>query len=200
MAEQINKFKSWEEFNEFMLSATSSQLHELALKHADCWATLQYCEEDQMLWDEAEDWGELIYTRVVGAPHISSATLEFVVNGGSENTWHRAYLSSTIMESPAITTEILLKISVDDYIDDLETARQMFFHPLATIDVIKHVIEDYPEMIDRLTYGDESRSAENREELVKKAQAKWLEISEADRNPTKEEQTMFNEFLGIYED
>jgi len=65
---------------------------------------------------------------------------------------------------------------------------------------MKHIIDDYPEMIDRLTHGDESRSAENREELVKKAQTKWLEISETDRKPTKEEQMQFEEFLGIYED
>jgi len=200
MSDHINEFETWEEFNEFMMSATASQLHSLAVKHADCWATLEFCAEDQMLWDEAEDWGELIYTRVMSAPNVTSETLEFAAGGGSENTWHRAYLSSTIMDSPAITAEILLKISVDDYIDDVETARQMFFHPLATIEVIKHVIDDYPEMINRLTSGDESRSAENGEELVKKAQTKWLEISETDRKPTKEEQVQFEEFLGIYED
>jgi hypothetical protein len=199
MAEQINKFESWEEFNEFMLSATSYQLHELVLKHADCWVTFEWCEEDQMLMDETEDIGEIIYTRALSAPQVSSETLEYAAEEGSQSTWHRAYLSSILMESPAITTEILLKIPVDDYIDDVDTARQMFFHPLATIDVIKHVIEDYPEMINRLTSAS-SRATENEEEFVKKAQARWLEISETDRVPTKEEQVLLNEFLGIYED
>lgn len=195
MSEVTTEFESWDEFNEFLKSASSSQLYELAVKHNDCWVDLDFCKEDQMLMDEGgDDLGELIYIRVLGAPNINSKTLDFAIDMGSQSTWHRAYLNSTIMVNPAITTELLLKIPVDDYLDDLHTARQMFFHPLASIDVIKHVIEDYPEMINRL------RSEEDLEELVQKAQARWLEISETDRNPTEEEQEMLELFLGISSD
>jgi len=194
MSEVSTEFESWDEFNEFLKSASSSQLHELANKHIDCWVDLDFCKEDQMLMDEGGNLGDLIYIRVMGAPNTSSKTLEFGIDMGSQSTWHRAYLNSTIMESPAITTELLLKIPVDDYLDDCDTARQMFFHPLASIDVIKHVIDDYPEMIDRLSSDEDS------EELVKKAQARWLEISETDRNPTSEEQEMLELFLGISSD
>ena len=195
MTEVTTEFESWDEFNEFLKSASSSQLYELAVKHNDCWVDLDFCKEDQMLMDEGgDDLGELIYIRVLGAPNICSKTLDYAIDMGSQSTWHRAQLNSTIMVNPAITTELLLKIPVDDYLDDLHTARQMFFHPLASIDVIKHVIDDYPEMIDRLS------SEEDSEELVQKAQARWLEISETDRNPTEEEQEMLELFLGISSD
>jgi len=196
MTEVTTEFESWDEFNEFLKSASSSQLHELANKHIDCWVDLDFCKEDQMLMDEGGNLGDLIYIRVMGAPNTSSKTLEFGIDMGSQSTWHRAYLNSTIMESPAITTELLLKIPVDDYLDDCDTARQMFFHPLASIDVIKHVIDDYPEMIDRLHFTE----SPNQEEFVQKAQARWLEISETDRNPTSEEQEMLEIFLGIFSD
>jgi hypothetical protein len=194
MSEETTEFESWDEFNEFLKSASSSQLHELADKHNDCWVNLNFCREDQMLWDEGGDLGGLIYIRILGAPNISSQTLEFAIDMGSQSTWHRAYLNSTIMESPAITTELLLKIPVDDYLDDRDSARQMFFHPLASIDVIKHVIDDYPELIDRLSTEEDSG------ELVQKAQTRWLEISQTDRNPTSEEQEMLEIFLGIFSD
>jgi hypothetical protein len=200
MTEVTTEFESWDEFNEFLESASSSQLYELAVKHVDCWVDLNFCSEDQMLWDEGDDLGDLIYIRVMGAPNTSSKTLEFGIDMGSQSTWHRAYLNSTIMVSPAITTELLLKIPVDDYLDDCDTARQMFFHPLASIDVIKHVIDDYPELIDRLDYSESPSGAKNKEEFVQKAQARWLEISETDRNPTSEEQEMLEVFLRIFSD
>jgi hypothetical protein len=49
MSEVITEFESWDEFNEFLKSASSSQLYELANKHIDCWVDLDICQEDQML-------------------------------------------------------------------------------------------------------------------------------------------------------
>jgi len=40
MVDESVEFETWEEFNEYINSASSSQLHSLAIKHADCWAQL----------------------------------------------------------------------------------------------------------------------------------------------------------------
>jgi hypothetical protein len=45
----ITEFESWDEFNEFLKSASSSHLHELANKHIDSWVNLDFCKENQML-------------------------------------------------------------------------------------------------------------------------------------------------------
>jgi len=49
MSEVITEFESWDEFNEFLKSASSSQLHELADTHNDGWISLDFCKENQML-------------------------------------------------------------------------------------------------------------------------------------------------------
>lgn len=70
MSAEVPEFESWNEFNEFLESASSEELHALALKHAECWASLSYCDEDQMLWDETAQYDELIFTRVLVAPNV----------------------------------------------------------------------------------------------------------------------------------
>ena len=49
MSEVTTEFESWDEFNEFLKSASSSQLHELANTHNDSWISLDFCKENQML-------------------------------------------------------------------------------------------------------------------------------------------------------
>ena len=204
MVDESVEFETWEEFNEYINSASSSQLHSLAVKHADCWATLSFCKEDQMLWEESGDWGELIFIRVLLAKNVNIQTLKFALQVGSESTQSRAFLSLTLMDSPAITAELLLEIPVDDAIDDKDTARQMFFHPLASIDVLKHVIGSFPEMIDLLVYQefqdnssvvDPDLRKEFRESLIIKVKSKWQEVSSNDRPPNSAEQESFDLFV-----
>ena len=207
---EIPEFESWDEFNEYVESASSEELHALAIKHAQCWATLSFCDEDQMLWDEAEDWGELVFTRVLEAPHVSLETLQLALETGSENSWHRAFLSSTIMSSPAVNEKILLQIPVDDMIDDVNTAEQMYFHPKASIEVLLYALNEYPNnVIEALIFETErdmsiderndnrAKRDELRKSLLQKFKAKWEEVSMGGRKPTQEEQEEFDEFLEL---
>lgn len=203
MSAEVPEFESWNEFNEFLESASSEELHALALKHAKCWASLSYCDEDQMLWDEAAQYDELIFTRVLLAPNVDSKTIQLALESGSESTWHRAFLSSTIMRSPAVTEETLLKIPADDMIDDVAVATTLFFHALASIDVLLYALREYPEnLINHLIFeahkdGLTSKAEEDqlREDYLQKFKAKWEEVSKSDRKPTREEQEIFDEFL-----
>ena len=210
MSVETPEFESWDEFNEYVESASSEELHALAIKHAQCWATLSFCDEDQMLWDEAEDWGELVFTRVLEAPHVSLETLQLALETGSENSWHRAFLSSTIMSSPAVTEKILLQIPVDDMIDDVDTAEQMYFHPKASIEVLLYALNEYPNnVIEALIFETErdmsidernnnrAKRDELRKSLLQKFKAKWEEVSMGGRKPTQEEQEEFDEFLEL---
>ena len=210
MLVEVPEFESWDEFNDFLELASSEELHSLAVKHAECWASLNFCDEDQMLWDEAEQWNELIFTRVLVAPNVDSKTLQLALETGSENSWHRAFLSSTIMSSPAITTEILLQIPADDMIDDAEVAEELFFHSAASIDVLLYALNQYPtNLIDALIYETErdmthderDRNRAKRDELRKQHlrnfKAKWEDVSISDRKPTQEEQEEFDEFLEL---
>jgi hypothetical protein len=210
MSIKVPEFKSWDELNDFLESASSEELHALAVKHAECWASLSYCDEDQMLWDETAQHDELIFTRVLVAPNIDSKTLQLALETGSENTWHRALLSSTIMRSPAVTEEILLQIPADDMIDDLDVATALFFHTLASIDVLLYVLNQYPNnLIDALIYEEErditheerERDGSKRDELRKQHlrnfKAKWENVSISDRKPTQVEQEEFDEFLAL---
>ena len=163
-----------------------------------------------MLWDEAEDWGELVFTRVLEAPHVSLETLQLALETGSENSWHRAFLSSTIMSSPAVTEKILLQIPVDDMIDDVDTAEQMYFHPKASIEVLLYALNEYPNnVIEALIFETErdmsidernnnrAKRDELRKSLLQKFKAKWEEVSMGGRKPTQEEQEEFDEFLEL---
>jgi hypothetical protein len=210
MSVETPEFESWDEFNEYVESASSEELHALAIKHAQCWATLSFCDEDQMLWDEAEDWGELVFTRVLEAPHVSLETLQLALETGSENSWHRAFLSSTIMSSPAVNEKILLQIPVDDMIDDVNTAEQMYFHPKASIEVLLYALNEYPNnVIEALIFETErdmsidernnnrAKRDELRKSLLQKFKAKWEEVSMGGRKPTQEEQEEFDEFLEL---
>lgn len=184
MSAEVPELESWDEFNEFLESASSEELHALAVKHAECWASLSYCDEDQMLWDETEQWDELIFTRVLVAPNVDSKTLQLALETGSENTWHRAILSSTIMRSSAVTTEILLQIPADDMICDEDVARALFFHSVANIDVLLYALNQYPNnLIDT--------------QNLRNFKAKWEDVSISDRKPTQEEQEEFDEFLEL---
>lgn len=208
MSLEVPEFESWDAFNEFLESASSAELHALAIKHAECWATLSFCDVDQMLWDEAEDWGELVFTRVLVAPNVDSKTLQLAVETGSGDTWHRAFLSSTIMDSSAVTKEILLQIPADDMIDDVEVAEQLFFHSAASIDVLLYALDQYPNnLIDALIYETEREMSIDernknqakrdvlRNDLLLKFKTKWEEVLKSDRKSTKEEQEVFDEFL-----
>lgn len=203
MSAEVPEFESWNEFNEFLESASSEELHALALKHAECWASLSYCDEDQILWDEAAQYDELIFTKVLVAPNVDSKTLQLALETSSENTWHRAFLSSTIMRSPAVTKEILLQIPADDMIDDVDVAMALFFHALASIDVLIYALREYPEnLIDHLIFDAhkdgltvKAEIDQLREDYLQKFKAKWEEVSKSDRKPTREEQETFDEFL-----
>jgi hypothetical protein len=210
MSVEVPVFESWDELNEFVESASSEELHALAMKHASCWATLSFCDEDQMLWEEAEDWGELVFTRALVAPNVSVETLQLALETGSESTSSRAFLSSMIMSSPAVTNEILLQIPVDDMIDDVDTARQMFFHPSATVDVLLYAINEYPnnlveslifETVPDVSADERDSNRAQRDELrgsyLQKFKAKWEAVSKSDRKPTQEEQEEFDEFLEL---
>ena len=210
MSVEVPEFESWDEFNDFLESASPEELHALAVKHAECWATLSFCDEDQMLWDEAEQWEELIFTRVLVAPNVDSKTLQLALETGSENSWHRAFLSSRIMSSPAVTTEILLQIPTDDMIDDVDVARELFFHSVASIDVLLYAINQYPNnLIEALVYESErdmthderesnrAKRNELRKQHLHNFKAKWEDAAISDRKPTQEEQEEFDEFLEI---
>lgn len=210
MSIKVPEFKSWDELNDFLESASSEELHALALKHAECWASLSYCDEDQMLWDEAAQYDELIFTRVLVAPNVDTKTLQLALETGSENTWHRAFLSSTIMSSPAVTEEILLQIPADDMICDVDVATALFFHALASIDVLLYALKNYPNnLIDALIFEEErdmtheerERNGSKRDELRKQHlrnfKAKWENVSISDRKPTQVEQEEFDKFLAL---
>jgi hypothetical protein len=212
MSVEVPEFESWDEMNEFIESASSEELHALAIKHAECWASLSYCDEDQMLWDEAEDWDELIFTRVLVAPNVDSKTLQLAVETGSENTRHRAILSSRIMSSSAVTTEILLQIPADDMIDDVYVAEALFFHSVANMDVLLYALNQYPNNLinaliaePELDMSDDeiARHRAKRDELQKQHlrnfKVKWEDVSISDRKPTQEEQEKFDEFLALAE-
>jgi hypothetical protein len=210
MSVEVPEFASWDEMNEFLDSASSEELHALAVKHAECWATLSYCDEDQMLWDEAEDWDELIFTRVLVAPNVDSKTLQLALETGSENTRHRAILSSKIMSSSAVTTEILLQIPADDIIDDAYVAEALFFHSVANVDVLLYALNQYPNnLIEALIYeterdmsheerdGNRAKRDELRKQHLRNFKAKWEDVSISDRKPTQQEQEEFDEFLAL---
>ena len=210
MSAEVPVFESWDELNDFLESASSEELYALAMKHAECWATLSFCDEDQMLWDEAEEWDELIFTKVLTAPNVGTKTLRLALETGSGSSWHRAFLSSTIMSSTAVTDEILLQIPVDDMIDDVDVARQMFFHPLATVDVLLNAINEYPnnlveslifETVRDMTQDERKSNRAKRDELrsdyLQKFKEKWEEVIKSDRKPTQDEQEIFDEFLEL---
>jgi hypothetical protein len=210
MSVGIPEFETWDEFNDFIESASSEELHAVAVQHAPCWESLSFCDQDQMLWDEAEDWGELVLTKVLAAPNVSLRTLQLALETGSENSWHRAFLSSTIMDSPTVTEEILLQIPVDDMIDDVETARQMFFHPVASIDVLLYVLNQYPNnLIGALIFeterdmsidersGNRAKRDELTNQYLQEFKAKWEEVTLKDRKPTQAEREIFDEFLEL---
>lgn len=210
MSIKVPEFESWDELNDFLESASSEELHALAVKHAECWASLSYCDEDQMLWDETAQYDELIFTRVLVAPNVDSKTLQLALETGSENTWHRAFLSSTIMCSPAVTEETLLQIPADDMICDVDVATGLFFHTLASIDVLLYALNQYPNNLIHaliyeeerdMTYEERERNGPKRDELRKQHlrnfKAKWENVSISDRKPTQVEQEEFDEFLAL---
>ena len=210
MSIEVPEFESWDEFNDFLASASPEELHALAVKHAECWTSLSFCDEDQMLWDEAEQWDELIFTRVLVAPNVDSKTLQLALETGSESTSSRAFLSSTIMSSPAVTEEILLQIPADDMIDDVDVARELFFHSVATIDVLLYALNQYPNnLIEALIYETErdmthderesnrAKRNELRKQHLHNFKAKWEDAAKSGRKPTHQEQEEFDEFLEL---
>ena len=85
-------------------------------------------------------------------------------------------------------------------------------HKLTTSDEYISILADSPrsggfkilEIPDEYTFKVKDNGTEITASLatwkVQKAQARWLEISETDRNPTSEEQEMLELFLGISSD
>jgi hypothetical protein len=199
MPELIPEFETWEDFNDFLLEATSLELQSLAVKHTDCWSNQELCEEEEMLWDEGDSLDEVIFIRVVGAQNVSELTLKYILECGSPNTEWRAALSNAIMSSPAITSEILTLIPVDDYVNDGEVAFEMFFHQLANLDVISHITSDglgISDIVDRLAmekFGgvgletDWPQRNKYRQEILLRMQAKWDEVSKEGRVPSQDE-------------
>jgi|LauGreSBDMM110SN_4_FD.fasta_scaffold118148_2 hypothetical protein len=199
MPELIPEFETWEDFNDFLLKAESLELHSLAVKHADCWSNQELCEEEEMLWDEGDHLDEVVFIRVVGAQNVSEQTLKFILECGSPNTEWRAALSFAIMSSPAITSEILTLIPVDDYVNDGEVAFEMFFHRLANLDVISHITSDglgISDIVDRVAaerFGavglesDWHQRNTYRQDVLLRMQEKWDEVSKEGRVPSQDE-------------
>ncbi len=207
------KFESWDDLNEFLSEASASQLHDLAVKHADCWSKSDFCEEDEMLWEDTEDLREIILPKIVGMPNVGLETIELALNCGWADTWHRAFMSSCVMGSPAVTTEILKEIPIDDLVDDGDVARDLYFHRLADLDVLLYVINGFPlNLIDNLVAEEfrelgaivESYSKEDqkkrvafRQELLGKFEVKWNQVNQEGRKATLEEQSQFDAFLDL---
>ena len=199
MPDHVPEFETWEAFNEFLLEATSTELHSLAVKHADCWINQELCEEEEMLWDEGDYLLEVVFMRVVGAQNVNDETLKYILECGSPNTEWRAALSSAIMSSPAVTSEILTLIPVDDYVNDGEVAFSMFFHRLANLDVISHIALEGLGISDILDHAAAEKfggvgletdwPARNkyRQEVLLRMQTKWEEVSSEGRAPSQDE-------------
>lgn len=199
MSKELPEFETWEDFDAFLSEATSPQLHSLAMKHAECWVNQDLCEEEEMLWEEGDYLRDLVFMRLVGTPNISQETLKYILNTGSPNTEWRAALSSAIMSSPAITSEILTLIPVDDLVDDGDVAYEMFFHRLANLDVISHIALEglsISEIVDHLAaeeYGGVGLETnwpqrnKYREEILLRMKAKWEEVSKEGREPSQDE-------------
>jgi len=193
------QFETWEDFNDFLSHGTPTDLHSLALKHTGCWTTQALCDQEEMLCAEADSLNEVIFIRVAGAKNVSEQTLKYLLECGSPNTEWRASLSGALMSSPAITSEILTLIPVDDYVDDGDIALEMFFHELANLDVISHIaleglgISEIVDLAAAEKFGsvgqetDWSQRNKYRREILLRMQAKWEEVSVVGRAPTQDE-------------
>jgi hypothetical protein len=205
MSNKPNKFENFEQLDSFIAEASASELHEVAIEHASCWETQEFCEADTFFYDETSELGELIFTRVIGAPKVSTETLIFALGCASQSTWHRAYLSSVVMNSPAITVDILLQIPVDDLIDDAPVADELIFHPISNAAVVLRAIDQFPNnLINTLVYKrfrDEQVTDEQKMDFknqkIEQFNELWKRFETTAQAPTEEETARFIEFIEI---
>jgi TPR repeat protein len=113
----------------------------------------------------------------MGAPNVSAETLIFATQLGSADGDWAAYLTGAIMDSPAITSEILEQIQVWNF----DQAWELFLHPLASTELAQKLKDEY-------VFAD-LISGNSREEISAIIEAKLEQGS----NKTAEEQFQLGE-------
>jgi hypothetical protein len=147
------EFESWDESEDYIKVASSDQLHELALEHLDCWG--HYEERCDLENEIIEDFGsdEMIILRVIAAKNVTTKTLIAALDNGSPDGDWASNMSYAVMNSPAITKEVLLKIPAWNH----EQAWWIINHELADREVIENLevigyYYDVSEIIDHVLW------------------------------------------------
>jgi hypothetical protein len=145
------EFESWAESEEYLKTASAEQLHELALEHLPCWdGEEERCDFDK---ESLEDGGldSTIILRVIDAQNVSTKTLIAALDNGSPDGDWASDMSYAVMSSPAITKEVLLKVTAWNH----EQAWWIINHELADREVIENLEASgyyVSEIIDRVLW------------------------------------------------
>jgi len=127
-----------ENFLTLLSNSSAKQLQSLVIEHSDCWNSGDLCTLDKKLVEEL-GIRECVVPSVMGAPNVSAKTLIFATQLGSADGDWAAYLTGAIMNSPAITSEILEQIQVWNF----DQAWELFLHPLASTELAQKLKDEY---------------------------------------------------------
>jgi hypothetical protein len=127
-----------EDFLTLLSHSSAKELHSLVIEHSDCWNSGDLCKLDKQLVEEL-GIRECVVPSVMGAPNVSEETLIFATQLGSADGDWAAFLSVAIMNSPAITSEILKQTRVWNF----DQAWELFLHPLASTELAQTLKDEY---------------------------------------------------------
>lgn len=127
-----------EDFLKLLSNSSAKQLQSLVIEHSDCWNSGDLCELDKQLFEEL-GIRECVVPSVMGAPNVSEETLIFASQLGSADGDWASLLSDAIMDSPAITSEILKQTRVWNF----DQAWRLFLHPLASTELAQTLKDEH---------------------------------------------------------
>jgi len=127
-----------ENFLTLLSNSSAKQLQSLVIEHSDCWNSGDLCKLDKQLFEEL-GIRECVLPSVMGAPNVNAETLIFATQLGSADGDWAAYLTDSIMDSPAVTSEILEQIQVWNF----DQAWELFLHPLASTELAQKLTDEY---------------------------------------------------------
>ena len=127
-----------ENFLALLSKSSTKQLQSLLVEHSGCWDSGDLCTLDKQLF---EDLGirQCVVPSVLGAPNVSVETLVFATQMGSADGDWASFLSDAIMDSPAITAEVLQQTRVWNW----EQAWDLFLHPLTSKELAQTLSAEY---------------------------------------------------------
>ena len=127
-----------EKFLALLLESSPEELQLLVVEHTDCWLTGDLCELDALLFEEL-GLRHCVVPSVMGAPNVSVETLIFATQLGSADADWASILAYAIMDSPAITSDVLQQTQVWNS----DQAWELFLHPLVSVELAQSLENEY---------------------------------------------------------